>query len=91
MTERELQLLGFEMHIDDGGGSWDKYHYYTYEVARGFEFISNASDEIKDGDEWFVEFFESDPEIRFTEFGEVQALINLLEKRKVEKEKKEAN
>jgi len=82
MTEKEIQLLGFEVNYDDGQGDWDKYHYYTYTVAHGIQFISNSSDEIKDGDEWYIEFFDSDPEIRFTEFGEVQALINLLEKRK---------
>jgi len=82
MTEREIQLLGFEVNHDDilhdGDGQWDKYHYYTYTVAIGFAFISNASDEVGDDGEWFVEFFDSDPIIRFTEFGEVQALINLL-------------
>ena len=81
MTEREIQLLGFEINYDDGDGNWDKYHYYTYTVARGFEFISNANDEIKEGEEWYVEFFESTPTIRFYNFEEVQSLINLLEKR----------
>ena len=88
MTEKEIQLLGFEVNYDDGGGDWDKYHYYTYTVARGFEFISNASDEVGEDGQWFVEFFDSDPEIRFTEFGEVQALLNLLNKRVVKKEEK---
>ena len=89
MTEKEIQLLGFEVNYDDGvinddgQGDWDKYHYYTYTVARGFQFISNASDEVGEGGQWYVEFFDSDPEIRFTEFGEVQALINMLEKSKV--------
>jgi len=80
MTEKEIQLLGFEINYDDGGGNWDKYHYYTYTVAQGFEFISNANDEIKEGEEWYVEFFESTPTIRFYNFEEVQSLINLLEK-----------
>jgi hypothetical protein len=81
MTEKQIQLLGFKATYDDGGGTWEKYHYYTYKIANGFEFITNASDEIVDGDEWFIEFFDSDPTIRFTEFGEVQALINLIENR----------
>lgn len=85
MTERELQLLGFEMNIDDGEGAWDKYHYYTYKVSRGLEFISNASDEIKEGDEWFVEFFDSDSEIRLWDFGEMQNLLKILEKHKIKK------
>lgn len=99
MTEKELQLLGFTKEFepgtecsDDSGNEWteDAFHYYTYTVAQGFEFISNASDEVGEDGQWFVEFFDSDPEIRFTEFGEVQALLNLLDKRKrvVKKEKK---
>jgi len=83
MTENEIKLLGFEIHHDDGDGFWNKYHYYTYTVARGFEFITNASDDLEDSNQWYVEFFESDPEIRFYNFEEVQNLINLLEKRKV--------
>jgi len=80
MTEKEIQLLGFEINYDDGGGNWDKYHYYTYTVAQGFEFISNANDEIKEDGEWYVEIFNTEPTIRFTEFEKVQSLINLLEK-----------
>lgn len=82
MTERELQLLGFDQKVQNDP-DWGIYHYYTYEVTKGLDFISNASDEIKEGEEWYVEFFESAPAIRFYGFGEVQALINLLEKHKV--------
>jgi hypothetical protein len=86
MTEKEIQLLGFEVNYDDGGGAWDKYHYYSYTVASGFEFISNASDEVGEDGKWYVDFFDSNPTIRFTEFGEVQSLINLLEKRIIKSE-----
>ncbi len=84
MTEKEIQLLGFEKQIpnDDLGDDW---HYYTYDVTKGFEFITNASDEIEKDGQWFVEFFNSDPEIRFYEFGEVQALINLIESKVIKK------
>ena len=78
MTEREIQLLGFEKQEEHDGDN--PYHYYTYTVARGFEFISCDSDAVETG-EWFIEFFDSDPSIRFTQFSEVQALINMLEKR----------
>jgi len=81
MTEKQIQLLGFEVNYDDGNGNWEKYHYYSYTVARGFQFISNSSDEVGEDGQWYVEFFNSDPAIRFTEFGEVQALINLLTSR----------
>ena len=83
MTEREVQLLGFEREsYSDFDGD---HYYYSYEIARGFGFISSASDEVTN-DDWFVEFFDSWPTIRFTEFGEVQALINLIEKRVVRDE-----
>jgi len=84
MTEKEIQLLGFERQ--DENDDKDPFHYYTYTVARGFEFISNSSDEVEDG-QWYIEFFESDPMIRFTQFGEVQTLINLLEKRRLNQNK----
>lgn len=78
MTEREIQLLGFEK-VEEHDGS-NPYYYYTYTIARGFEFISCANDEVETG-EWYVDFFDSDPTIRFIQFSEVQALINMLEKR----------
>jgi len=91
MTEKEIQLLGFtredEQGIacsDDQGNHWteDDYYYYVYEVTDGLTLITSASDEVKDGD-WFVEFFNTDEPIRFWDFGEVQGLINLIEKAKV--------
>lgn len=88
MTEREIQLLGFERN-DEEDLYDNNYRYYSYTVAMGLQFISNSSDEIKDGDEWYIDFFNSDPTIRFTEFGEVQALINLLEKRIIKSDTKE--
>jgi hypothetical protein len=80
MTEKEIQLLGFEKQEEHDEDT--PYRYYTYTIARGFQFISCANDEAESG-EWYIEFFDSDPAIRFTEFGEVQALINLLESRKI--------
>ena len=88
MTEKEIQLLGFERN-DEEDLYDNNYRYYSYTVAMGLQFISNSSDEIKDGDEWYIDFFNSDPTIRFTEFGEVQALINLLEKRIIKSDTKE--
>jgi len=87
MTEREIQLLGFKREDMNDGGGYNGY-YYAYRIADGFEFLSNANDEIREGEQWFVEFFNSDPQILFYEFGEVQALINLIEKRVVKREEK---
>ncbi|NBW22977.1 MAG: hypothetical protein EBR82_85035 [Caulobacteraceae bacterium] len=86
MTEKELQLLGFyqEGYLDFDG----EYHYYVYDIVRGLSLISNSNDEVAEDGEWFVEFFDTEPEIRFTEFGEVQALINLLQSKIIKKSEK---
>ena len=89
MTEKEIKLLGFKRE-DMKDGNYSGY-YYSYDIAHGFSFISNANDEIEEDGSWFVEFFNSDPQILFYEFGEVQALINLIEKRVVKKEEKVEN
>ena len=90
MTEKEIQLLGFEKQEDGGievsddlGGMWieDEFYYYTYDIADGFSLISNSNDQVGEDGKWFVEIFNTEPAIRFTEFGEVQALINLLQNR----------
>lgn len=76
MTERELILLGFKSeeireHDDD-----DSY-YYVLDIVDGLTFITPTNEEIKEGN-WYVEFFNTDPTLRFNEFGEVQTLINQL-------------
>ena len=83
MTERELILLGFKSedikeHEDD-----DSY-YYVLDIVDGITLITPTNEEIKEGD-WYVEFFNTDPLIRFDGFGEVQALINTLTKAIVKK------
>ena len=94
MTEKELQLLGFTKEVEHGtecsnesGKKWieDAYHYYVYTVTKGLEFISNASDEVGNDGQWSVEFFETEIPVIFYNFEEVQALINLLEKAKIQK------
>jgi hypothetical protein len=79
MTEREIQLLGFQKE-EMKEHEEDESYYYALDIVDGLTFITQANDEIKD-DNWYVEVFNTDPFIRFTEFGEVQALINLLTSR----------
>lgn len=83
MTERELILLGFKSeeikeHEDDES------YYYVLDIVDGITFITPTNEEIKN-DEWYVEFFNTDPLIRFNGFGEVQSLINTLTKAIVKK------
>ncbi len=79
MTEQEIQSLGFER--EDYSDFDGDHYYYSYEIAKGFGFISSASDEAEKDGEWFVDFFDSYPTIRFTEFEEIQSLIKLIESR----------
>ena len=79
MSEDELIKLGFEKQIENEKGE-DTFHYYTYTIVNGIELISNGSYELEE-DEWFVHFFESEPQIEFVNAEEVQKLIKLLSKR----------
>ena len=78
MTEKEVQLLGFER---EEYGDWDgDHHYYAYEITNGMSFISSASDEAKKDGQWYVDVFNTQDLIRFWKFEEVQNLLNILEK-----------
>jgi hypothetical protein len=79
MTEREIQLLRFQKE-EMKEHEEDESYYYALDIVDGLAFITRSNEEIKD-DNWYVEVFNTDPAIRFTEFGEVQALINLLTSR----------
>jgi len=78
MTERELILLGFKSE-EIKEHDEDESYYYALDIVDGVTFITPTNEEIKDG-EWYVEIFNTDPLIRFHEFGETQALINTLTK-----------
>jgi len=76
MTERELILLGFKSE-EIGEYEGDETYYYVLHIVDGITFITRTNDVIKD-DEWYVEFFNTDPSVRFHDFKEVQLLINQL-------------
>lgn len=73
MTERELELLGFEKNYMDED---DDYYYYL-DVVNGLGFISCTGFEGQNNG-WYVEVFNTEPSIRFNSFGELQGLINQL-------------
>jgi hypothetical protein len=83
MTERELILLGFKSE-EIKEHDEDESYYYALDIVDGLTFISPTNEEIKDGD-WYVEIFNTDPLIRFNEFGELQGLINQLTSRIIKK------
>lgn len=83
MTERELILLGFNSE-EIKEHEEDMSYYYVLDIVDGLTLITPTNEEIKDGD-WYIEFFNTDPLVRFHEFGEVQGLINQLTKAIVKK------
>ena len=87
MTEGEIQKLGFDKEIisPKESGMDDNFHYYTYKIATGVEFITPANDEIENDNGWYVEFFDSDPKIRFNDSRDLQIVINIIEKSKVKR------
>lgn len=86
MTERELILLGFKSE-EIKEHDEDESYYYVLDIVDGLTFITPTNEEIKNED-WYVEFFNTDPLVRFHEFREVQALINQLTKAIVDKKNK---
>jgi len=76
MKEQDLVDLGFKKELGDN------FYYYTYDFARGFSLITQASDEVVDN-KWFVEVFETTPTIRFTNKGLVEALIIIINNGKI--------
>jgi hypothetical protein len=76
MTERELILLGFKSEEIREHEEDDSY-YYALDIVDGITFITPINEEIKDGN-WYVDFFNTDPLVRFHNFGELQGLINQL-------------
>jgi len=76
MTERELILLGFKSQLINEHDEDDSY-YYVLDIVNGLTFITPTNEEINNN-EWYVEFFNTDPLIRFDSFGKLQGLINTL-------------
>ena len=81
MTEKELIQLGFEKQVNDSMGE-PPFYYYTLDITEGLSFITQANDEVENG-EWVVEIFESD-EIKFKDIKPLTELINILNQNKDE-------
>jgi hypothetical protein len=90
MTEKELESLGFTKEVSDGvmcegddGTSWveDEFYYYSLDLVIGFGFISCASTDVGEDGQWYVDFFDSHPQIRFTDYDEFHNFISLVETR----------
>ena len=80
MTEEQLKVLGFEQQTETSEPS---YYYYTLDIAGGLCFITQASDEVKNG-EWIAEIFETTPDIKFKDAKKLSNLIDILNQNKDE-------
>lgn len=76
MKEQDLIDLGFTKE------NGDDFYYYVYDFTRGLSLITNASDEVVDN-KWFVEIFNTEDEIRFTDKQDVSNLIELINANKI--------
>lgn len=79
MTEKDLIKLGFEK-VDSFNflNGKPEYYYYVKDITSGLSFITNANDEIKDGN-WYVEFFNTEIPVRYYDYGKVKKLFKIIE------------
>ena len=77
MSEEQLRALGFEQQVETSEPS---FYYYTLDIVDGLSFITQANDEVENG-EWIVEMFESE-EIKFKDIKPLTKLINILNQNK---------
>ena len=85
MTERELLQLGFTKEFgDDVIEEEPGFYYYVKEITNGLTFITNGNDEME-GQDWYVEFFDTEVPIRYYEYATVKMLFMLIEEGIVKK------
>ena len=61
MTEKEVQILGFEKELMiDYEGEENPDYYYAYDIVNGLTLISGSRSETKN-EEWFVDVFNTEP------------------------------
>tara|TARA_R110000787_G_scaffold5178_3_gene19042 strand:- start:1905 stop:2150 length:246 start_codon:yes stop_codon:yes gene_type:complete len=78
MSKEELKILGFEKQIET---SEPAFYYYTLNIVDGLSFISQANDEVENG-EWIVEIFDTTPSIKFKDAKKLSNLIEILNQNK---------
>jgi len=79
MTEKDLLELGFVKEdplefVDDE----PDFYYYVKEITNGLTFITNSNDEME-GQDWYVEFFDTEVPIRYYDYSTVKMLFMLIE------------
>jgi hypothetical protein len=79
MSEKDLLKLGFKKEapfdlIDDD----PDFYYYVKEITNGLTFITNGNDEMQ-GQDWYVEFFNTEVPIRYYDYSSVKMLLMIIE------------
>ena len=74
MNLEELIKLGFKKETEESEPS---FYYYSLDLVDGLSFITQADDEVKNG-EWIVELFNTYPVIKFKDAKELSELINII-------------
>ena len=78
MSEEQLRALGFEQQAETSEPS---FYYYTLDIVDGLSFITQANDEVENG-EWIAEIFETTPSIKFKDAKKLSNLIKILNQNK---------
>jgi len=79
MTEKELLQLGFTKEFSSDTIEYDPdFYYYVKEITNGLTFITNCNDDME-GQDWYVEFFDTEVPIRYYEYTTVKMLFMLIE------------
>lgn len=84
MVEQDLIELGFK-RVDVTAvesGYPEDWYYYTYDFTRGLSLISNDNEEAQLKG-WYVEFFDTGTDIRFTSHTQLLDLIHIIENAKI--------
>jgi hypothetical protein len=79
MSEKDLLQLGFTKEdssefIDDE----PDFYYYVKEITNGLTFITNSNYEME-GQDWYVEFFDTEVPIRYYDYSSVKMLFMLID------------
>lgn len=81
MTEKELLQLGFTKEFSTDEVDYDEnqhFYYYIKDICDGLSFITNSNDEMQ-GQDWYVEFFDTEIPIRYYDYSSVKMLFMIIE------------
>jgi len=81
MSEKDLLKLGFTKEFSTDEVDYDEnqhFYYYIKDICDGLSFITNSNDEMQ-GQDWYVEFFDTEIPIRYYDYSSVKMLFMIIE------------